>query len=187
MKEINCPSDCGYLSSAQIHPPAVIQRQQEKDMAFFLPILQHLSSSQRELLILILNFIGNNPLNQTVLIDEEVVHATKALAKTYETASRGIIYQHTANLPSAERLADDIRKSIEDIRKKHLKIDDIGIASVMRSIERSASQARSHLPGDNKAFIKLLERILRTDQDNSDNATGSQSKNETSGLIIPGN
>ena len=187
LKEINCPPDCGYLSSAQTHPPAVIQRQQEKDMAFFLPTLQHLSSSQQELLILVLNFISNNPLNQSALIDDEVVHASKALAKTYETASRGIIYQHTANLPSAERLADEIRKFIEDIRQKHLKIDDAGIASVMQSIERSASQARSHLPEDSKAFLKLLERILRTDQDNSDKTSGRQSENETSGLIIPGN
>ena len=57
----------------------------------------------------------------------------------------------------------------------------------MQNIERSASQARRHLPEDDKAFIKLLERILRTDQDNSDKTSGRQSENETSGLIIPGN
>ena len=186
MKEINCPHDCGYLSSAQTHPPAVIQRQQEKDMVFFLPTLQHLSSSQQELLILVLNFLSKNPLPDTVLIDDEVVHATKALAKTYETASRGIIYQHTANLPNAERLAGEIRQFIEDIRQKHLKTDEAGIAAVMRSIEHSALQARNHLHGDDKAFLKLLERILRSDENNSGKLTDSQSENKTSRLIIPG-
>ncbi|SVD73437.1 uncharacterized protein METZ01_LOCUS426291, partial [marine metagenome] len=32
--EINCPSDCGYLASSKAHPPAVVQRQQERDIIF---------------------------------------------------------------------------------------------------------------------------------------------------------
>ena len=56
----------------------------------------------------------------------------------------------------------------------------------MRSIEHSALQARNHLHGDDKAFLKLLERILRSDENNSGKLTDSQSENKTSRLIIPG-
>ena len=37
--EIACPADCVYLTSARSHPPAVVQRRQERDVAFILPLV----------------------------------------------------------------------------------------------------------------------------------------------------
>jgi hypothetical protein len=50
--EINCPSDCGYLTSARSHPPAVVQRRQERDVSFILPIVSELTDTQYRLLLL---------------------------------------------------------------------------------------------------------------------------------------
>src|SRR5438045_2477661 len=49
--EITCPQDCAYLSSAAAHPPAVVQRQRERDMRFFLPFVEALSETQYRLLL----------------------------------------------------------------------------------------------------------------------------------------
>ena len=51
--EIHCPADCGYLSTARSHPPAVIQRQQEMDRAMLLPLLQGLSERQARLFLML--------------------------------------------------------------------------------------------------------------------------------------
>ena len=50
--EIACPADCGYLSTARTHPPAVIQRQQEMDRSMMLPLLQGLSERQARLFLM---------------------------------------------------------------------------------------------------------------------------------------
>ena len=50
--EIQCPADCVYLSSARAHPPAVVQRRQERDVSFILPIVSELTDTQYRLLLL---------------------------------------------------------------------------------------------------------------------------------------
>ena len=50
--EIRCPPDCVYLSSAKAHPAAVVQRRQDRDLGFLLPLVASLSETQYRLVVL---------------------------------------------------------------------------------------------------------------------------------------
>src|SRR3989338_95475 len=99
--EIRCPSTCTYLTAAREHPPAVVRRQQERDVARLLPAIRQLTERQYELFFLFHAaierytpgvFIADG---STRLVDADVADAAAALASTLETAARGVIYEHT--------------------------------------------------------------------------------------------
>ena len=74
--EITCPSDCSYLQSSTVHPPAVIQRRQERDLRFLLPTLQGLTESQHQILFMVQSFLridhqvspGNDSQRKSVIL-----------------------------------------------------------------------------------------------------------------------
>ena len=161
LTEINCPSDCNYLASARAHPPAAVQRQQERDFRFLLPILQDLTEEQRHLLLMIQAFFQSDQLSQHVFSDNDVANAVKALADTYDTESRGIIYEHVAESPSANRLKTEIKAFVETKQNEGTKIRNMDMVTVMKRIEKAAREARSSLPGDETAYLELLKRVLK--------------------------
>ena len=183
--EINCPPDCGYLASSKMHPPAMVQRQQERDMLFAFPLLQGLTGKQHELLLLVQGFLRGDRPDAPALADDDVAQASLALAETYETASRGIIYDHQAGLPSAKRLAAEIKTLVEAARGKGLRAGDADMATVFRRIERAAREAHSTLPGKSTAYLGFLKRILR-EPGGEGTASGDRSITADSGLILPG-
>ena len=121
------------------------------------------------------------------LVDDDVEQATKALANTYETASRGIIYDHGAALPAAERLSGDIKTLIETQRSEGLRISDADVAAMLRRVEDGARQARSDMTGrdgeDKTAYLRLLKRVLRVPPPAG---ASHASQAQESGLIVPG-
>ena len=105
--EIDCPPDCGYLAASQAHPPAVVQRQRERDVLFLLPMMHELSGPQQELALLLQTLLRRDRAETPGLVDSDVEHAARSLAETCETASRGIIYEHAAGYAAAERLKEE--------------------------------------------------------------------------------
>ena len=127
------------------------------------------------------------------MADADVEQAVRALAETYETASRGIIYEHTAGTPSAGRLAAEIKTLVEAQRTAGLEVGDADIALVMRRVEGATQSARSALPGDEAAFLQLLRRALKDPGDTpallgTSEAAGDRlgATSAGSGLIVPG-
>ena len=161
LTEINCPPDCNYLASARAHPPAAVQRQQERDLRFLLPMLQDLTEEQRHLLLMIQTFLQSDQLSQHVFTDDDVANAVKALADTYDTESRGIIYEHIAEFPSANRLKTEIKAFVEIKQNEGIKIRNMDMATVMRRIEKAAHEAQASLPGDKTAYLEFLKRVLK--------------------------
>jgi len=191
--EINCPSDCGYLRSSQSHPPALVQRQREQDLGFLIPLLEGMTERQQQLTLSVQSFLRTDRANTPTMLDDDVVQATRAVAETYETASRGIIYEHNAGLASAELLASELRTLVKDHKDKGFRLTDAETAVVMRRIEIGAREARSVCPGEKKAYLELLKRVLKTPTDIPDlqQSSDGQSSERTnskgeSGLIIPG-
>tara|TARA_Y100000588_G_C14101000_1_gene858830 strand:- start:126 stop:512 length:387 start_codon:yes stop_codon:yes gene_type:complete len=127
------------------------------------------------------------------MFDDDVVQATRAVAESYETASRGIIYEHNAGLASAELLASELRALVKDQKDKGLRLADAETAIVMRRIEIGAREARSVCPGEKKAYLELLKRVLKTipetpnlQQSSAGQSSGYTIRSGESGLIIPG-
>ena len=154
-------------------------------MLFVLPMLHELTGRQQELVLLIQGLLRRDRDATPGLRDIDVEHAVRALAETYETASRGIIYEHAAGVASAERLSAAIRTLIEALEEKGLRMSDADVAAALRRIEQGARDARDALPGGDAAYLDLLTRLHPADGRVQDGAVDGLSGPEDSGLIIP--
>jgi hypothetical protein len=137
--EIGCPADCGYLAASQAHPPALVRRQQERDMGFLLAMREGLSHREAELFWVILTFLAGlkaDPLLR--LADEDVSDAAAALAATYETANRGLIYEHRPSSLAAQRLVTDLKAFLATLLEG-------ADASAVRALERDAAVVLRHV------------------------------------------
>jgi hypothetical protein len=188
--EINCPSDCRYLETSRAHPPASVQRQQERDLRFALPLFQGLTDRQYELLFLIQGFLCTDRPDAPVMGDDDIARAAQAMAQTYETASRGIIYEHSADLPSAARLATDLKALLASKQEQGLRVRETDLGVVFRRVERAARDARRALPGGDRAYVELLKRLLpnagRAPADSGRAASDEPTGVGDSDLILPG-
>ena len=95
LTQIQCPDDCGYLAVAREHPPAATARQQQLDVELLLQFVRDFSQRQSQLFAMTLTFLVRyQPPELQPLNDDDVLDAAAALAATFETASRGVIYEH---------------------------------------------------------------------------------------------
>ena len=108
--QISCPSDCTWLASAREHPPATVVRQQQRDVGLLGRFMRDLTQGQSELFFLIAAFLaGYQAPELHAPMDDDVAEAIGALAATFETASRGLIYEHRPASVLAERLTTALK------------------------------------------------------------------------------
>ena len=158
--EIACPSDCGYLSAARSHPPAVIQRQQELDRSMLLPLMQGLSERQARLFLMLAAVASRyQPEILQKLVDEDIAQAAGALASTLETAAKGIVYEHqTASLVAA-RLMGELKGVVDEVVRNAGSALERDAAIALRRIEHAATMIATARPDANE-FQQLLARVL---------------------------
>ncbi len=163
--EINCPPDCPHLAAAREHPAAVVKRQQERDVAVVLPTIQAFTERQHQLFFLFHSAIARHtPDGFGRLNDDDVADAARALASTFETASHGVIYEHTPESPVARRLAADLTTMFEEMQKQGARIYDHEAAVVLRAIERGAREVRQSLDGAPDAYLAVMGRLLHVNR-----------------------
>ena len=176
------------------------QRQRERDIRFLFPLMSGLTEAQQQLIFNVQGFLLADRPDNVALVDEDVVQATKALADTYDTASRGIIYDHGAALPVAGRLSGEIKALIETHRSEGLRIGDADISATLRRIETGAREAREALMEQPRreprsapsgkdpktAFLRLLKRVLRSPQPVASDTESAPARGGHSRLIVPG-
>jgi hypothetical protein len=181
--EIRCPETCTYLVSARHHPPAVAQRQQARDVTALLVSMRDLTEPQRQLCFLVLSVIvgyeGGGSLQR--LTDADVAEACGALASTYETASRGVIYEHRPQSLSAQHLVTAIREVLDEIaREAGARAVERDAQSALRSIASGATSSAA--PGAS-AYLELLRRVIPPRPPGI--RSGPEGRSPTSGLILP--
>jgi hypothetical protein len=158
--DIACPSDCGYLSTARVHPPAVIQRQQDLDRAILLPLLQGLSERQARLFLMLAAAASRfRPEALQKLVDDDMAEAAGALASTLETASKGILYEHRPASAVASRLWTELKGVVDEIVKNAGSALERDAAIALRRIEHGAKMMTA-ARGDTSEFQQLLVRVL---------------------------
>jgi hypothetical protein len=161
--EIKCPLDCAYLSSARAHPAAATQRRRERDFRFLLPLIQDLSEPQYALLLAFQATILKHAASALPAPhDSDVGDAAGTLARTIETAGKGIIYEHqTASVP-AQRIAGELRELLAEIgRTAPAAARDRDAAAALRRIEQGARDAAGAFPEDGaQAYLGLLSRMM---------------------------
>jgi hypothetical protein len=184
--EIRCPDNCPYLASSREHPPAVVQRQRQRDMQVVLETMADLSERQKQLLLLMLSVVRDqqdDPLRR--LLDTDVADAAGALASTYETAARGVIYDHHAVTVPAERLRADFQSFIDRLAAEGARIPDRDVAMVLRAITRGAAETGRVLPGGDRAYVDLVSRIMGPAGPGGERSARGETPTAGSGLILP--
>jgi hypothetical protein len=160
--EIACPPDCGYLTSAREHPPAIERRRHEQDLARIAPLVRDFTDLQAELFLLLTSAtLRDAPGELQKLLDEDVAGAAAALAATLETASRGVLYEHRPPTRPAERLMGAFRALLHEAGKTipESRVERDAIL-VLRRLEQGARSARESARAS-RDFIELLSRVVR--------------------------
>lgn len=183
LTEIKCPSDCGYLASAREHPPAVVVRQQQHDVSWLVQTMRDFSDRQSRLFVMVCTFLTRyQPSELQPLIDADVVEAVTALAATFETASRGVIYEHRAASIPAGRLAAALRPVLVEAGKNGGTAFERDAAFVLRRVSDAAGELGAGFPGNRRALLDLLDRTLRRAPPESD---ADAAPPEAPRLIVP--
>jgi hypothetical protein len=166
LTQIACPSDCAWLASSREHPAAVAVRRQQRDVAAFLQVMRDFNERQSQLFLLLSTFLVRyEPPELQQVIDDDVAEAMAALAATYETAVRGVIYEHRpASLP-AERLVTALKPVLAEAGKGGGTAFERDAAAVLRRVETTVRDVRSGDPENGRAFLDLLGRLVRKSAD----------------------
>ena len=141
--EIRCPADCSWLVSSRTHPPATVHRQQQRDQALFMEALRDFDERQSRLFVLVSMFLASyKPPELQPVLDVDVVDAASALASTFETAARGVIYEHRPQSAPAERLATALKPVLTEAGSGSAFERDC--AMVLRRIADTAGRRPAH-------------------------------------------
>jgi hypothetical protein len=160
--EIRCPASCPYLATAREHPPASVVRQQRQDLGLVLESLRDLNARQSQLFFLLATLIAHYRASELEsIVDHDVVQATGTLAATFETAARGVIYEHRTTSVPAARLATALKARLAEAAGGAGSPFERDAALILRRIEQAARRMiEAGLPSS-RAFIGLLERVVQ--------------------------
>jgi hypothetical protein len=183
LTEIQCPSDCVYLTSAREHPPAVSVRRQQRDLALIMQFMRDFNQRQSQLFLLTSTFLVRyTPPDFQLLIDDDVIEAAAALAATFETAARGVIYEHRPDSLPAERLLAALKPALIEAGRGGGATFDRDAAVVLRRVEEAVKEVRAIDAGSRRVFLELLGRVIKKTSEGAELATNDR---ETSRLIVP--
>lgn len=165
-------------------------RRKERDFRFLLPLMQDLTDAQYRVLLALQALILRHAASALPApSDADVADAAGACARTLETASRGIIYEHQPSSLPAQRLGGEMRELLAGMQReqggRHL---EAGASVALRRIEQGAREAARAFPEDgDRAYLALLGRMMR------DVSEAAPANEEQAGdregddrLIIPG-
>jgi hypothetical protein len=150
--------------------------------------MRDLSDRQSRLFFLIQSFLSEyKPAALQPLIDEDVAEAVSALAATYETATRGVIYEHRPSSLSAERLLVALKPVLAEAGKGLGSSFERDAAVVLRRVEQAVATARASDPANPRAFVTLVSRIIRRPDETRAGAGGDDKSEPTPSprLIVP--
>jgi hypothetical protein len=160
LTEIRCPSDCPYLASAREHPPAATIRQQQRDLESMIQLAQDFNDRQSQLFVLIAtSLLRYEPPELHALLDADISEAARALASTFETSSRGVIYEHRPQSLPAERLVVALKPILIEAGQRGGSAFERDAAVVLTRIAEAAARSGE----DKVGFLDMLRRVMRTD------------------------
>ena len=163
--QIPCPADCPYLTSAREHPPAVAVRQQQRDVGLLTHGMRDFSERQSQLFFMINSFLQRYEAPELQpLLDDDVIEGVAALASTFETAARGVIYDHRPTAPPADRLATALKPVIAEAGKHGGSAFERDAAVVLRRIGEASHEVRRADRSNPRAYLDLLDRMFKDDK-----------------------
>ena len=138
-----------------------------------LPTISGLTERQTQLFFLLTASIGryrSEGLQRT--LDRDVADASAAQAATYETAHRGVIYEHQPDSLPGQRLQQQMKVWLKELAERGGRALERDAAVVLRKIEAGAKAAGSALGGGDTAYLDLLARVVGQAQKGANDAAG---------------
>lgn len=133
------------------------RRRHDDDLRQLMQGAGRLSEGQLQLLFLMHSyFLRPEPEGQPRIVDADVADAAGALAATFETASRGLVFEHQGATPVGRRIAGELRDILVQAGRGGGSRFEAEVADVLRAIERGAAQTGAHP----RAYLELVARIL---------------------------
>ena len=123
--------------------------------------MRDFNQRQSQLFFLIATFLARyEPPELQPLIDDDVREAAAALAATFETASRGVIYEHRPASLSAERLMSTLKPLLAEAGKGAGSSFERDAAVVLRRVEEAARDARALEPDNRRVLLDAIGRVI---------------------------
>lgn len=159
---IRCPSDCAYLTNAREHPAAAVVRQRQRDVELMVRTLRDLSEPQAQLFLAVSRFIARYQTPELQpLLDADVGEAAAALAATFETSARGVIYEHRPTSLPAERFAAALKPLLAEAGQGGGSAFERDAAVVLRRVEEAVGAAQLLEPDNQRPYLELLGRVVK--------------------------
>jgi hypothetical protein len=144
--------------------------------------MRDFNQRQSELFLLVCNAVARyKPVEWQTPTDQDVVDGVSSLASTFETATRGIIYEHRPASVTAERFAMSLRPAIMEASRGGGSAFERDAAVVLRRVADVAGDLKTST-GSARAFLDLLERTIQKDVDTNEPNAPAQ---ESTRLIVP--
>jgi hypothetical protein len=148
--------------------------------------MRDFSERQSRLFFLVQTFLNEyKPAELQPLFDEDVTDAATALAATYETASRGVIYEHRPASIAAERLVTTLKPVLAEAGKGLGSSFERDAAVVLRRVAEAVAAASAEDPGNRRAYLALVGRVIRRPETAPDGGTPDSEASPSSRLIVP--
>jgi hypothetical protein len=160
--EIRCPAGCPYLATSRSHPPATVRKLQDQDLSVLTPAMSGLSEARQQLFLFTLTLVDRfRGDGLDAASDADAASAVAALAGTYETASKGLIYEQRPDSIPAQRIADGIKGLFDQLGHGRPTGFAADAAAVLRRVEDRVRAVQRAAPGDGRAFLDLAGRMAK--------------------------
>ena len=171
--EIDCPSDCVYLTEGQAYQSVkkyVAQLQREED-----PVRRRKLYETHHRLGAVLSKVEEKIVdyaaNLRSLDDQLILEAVTLVLKTYQTEQNGVIYEHTSTNPLAQSLVRELRELLEHLRTdRESGFSGLRGSDLLDCLGAVEADVRFHAEGDS-----AIENYLTFIRRNHPEATGKGS------------
>jgi hypothetical protein len=145
------------------------------------------SERQSQLFLLISTFlVSYQPPELQRLIDDDVAEGMTALAATFETASRGVIYEHRPATLAGERLIAALKPVLAEAGRGLGSAFERDAVVVLRRVQEAVRDVRGQSDENRRAFLDLLGRVIKApsaaEASREDEAAGQPAPSR---LIVP--
>lgn len=157
--EIDCPSDCRYLTGAHAAGWDGAQRDHQRDLRRLAPHVQALTEAQQRLSLIAVVGIAGIRTRRREMTDALLHAAVTALRRTAETRSRGIVFEHVPDDARALAIVHDLAEVFraQDASGQPLSPDDGDLAAVLGALDAALSATAAEGAGAT-AFLDTATR-----------------------------
>jgi hypothetical protein len=157
--EIDCPSDCRYLTGAHAAGWDGAQRDHQRDLRRLAPHVQALTEAQQQLSFVALVGMAGIRARRRELTDALMHEAVVALRRTVETRAKGILFEHAPDDARAVAIVHDLAEvfRVQDGSGRPLSPDDRDLTAVLGALDAALSATAAESAGAT-AFLDTATR-----------------------------